>query len=101
MRIILIAAVIVITFLLSGCSNKIPVQNRPIIEQTNLLQKCTSDTPLPTNYVLNEEGKKVYNGTELYTTLRDWQDVYSECASKHNKLVDTLIGLQEMKEIKK
>lgn len=98
-KLFLISVLIVITFAISGCST--PVQNAPIIEQQSLLQKCTTDTPLPTNFVLDENGEKVYNGQELYRVLRDWQTVYNICAANHNKLVDTLNDLQNMKEIPK
>lgn len=88
-KISLIVALCVI--MLSACSNT--VENRPIIEQQNLLQKCTSDTPIPTQFVLDSEGKRVYNGKELFRVLMEWQSVYNECAVTHNTLVDTINDL--------
>ncbi|AQW88685.1 hypothetical protein FDH34_gp160 [Serratia phage BF] len=99
-KLFLMVLVLLMTVLLSACST-IPVQTKPIIEQQSLLKKCTTDTPLPTQFVLDEKGQPVYTGQELYKTLRDWQTVYNDCASTHNKLVDTINGLQEMKEVKK
>jgi len=80
-------------FLLSGIT--------PIIEQQSLLQKCPTDTPIPTNFVLDEQGNKVYNGQELYRVLRDWQVIYNDCAANHDALVDTILKLQQTKEIPK
>lgn len=98
-KLFLITLIIAFSLTLSGCSTT--VQNAPIIEQQSLLQKCTTDTPLPTNFELDENGNKVYTGKELYNTLRDWQDVYNTCASTHNKLVDTINDLENMKKIPK
>lgn len=93
MRIFLICFIMII---LSSCS--VEVQNKPIIEQQNLLQKCTSDTPLPENFVLDDGGKKVYTGQEMYRVLREWQSVYNNCAVVHNELVDTIDKLTELKK---
>lgn len=82
--------------MLSACSNT--VQNKPIIEQQNLLQKCTSDTPIPTQFVLDEQGEKVYNGKELFRVLVEWQSVYNECAVTHNTLVDTINKITDLKK---
>lgn len=94
------ALVLACTLAITGCST-VPVQNKPIIEQTNLVQLCGTDTPIPTNYVINDKGEQVYNGQEMYRVLRDWQDYYNKCASMHNKLVETLNGLKDMKEVPK
>jgi len=94
------AVVLACTLAITGCST-VPVQTKPIIEQTNLVQLCGTDTPIPTNYVLNDKGEQVYNGQEMYRVLRDWQDYYNKCASMHNKLVETLNGLKDMKEVPK
>ena len=93
------AVLISLTFMISGCSTT--VQNRPIIEQQSLLQLCGTDTPIPTNFVINDKGEQVYTGKELYTVLRDWQTYYNQCAAMHNQLVQTIIGLEEMKEAPK
>lgn len=98
-KVLLIAIILVISFSISGCANK--VENRPIIEQQSLLQLCGTDTPLPTKFVINEKGEKVYNGNELYTVLRDWQTYYNICAAMHNKLVQTILDLEKMKEVPK
>lgn len=95
-----IAVILAFTFAISGCST-IPVKNTPIIEQQSLLQLCGTDTPLPVNFVLNDKGEKVYNGTELYTVLRDWQTYYNQCAAMHNQLVRTILDLENMKEVPK
>jgi len=97
---IFIAAVLAVSFAITGCST-VPVHNSPIIEQQSLLQKCSTDTPLPTNFVLNDKGEQVYDGKELYSVLRDWQTFYNNCAGLHNKLVDTINGVSDMKEIPK
>lgn len=93
-------AICIVSLALSGCST-IPVNNSPIIEQQSLLQKCSTDTPLPTNFVLNDKGEKVYDGKELYRVLRDWQTYYNNCSSLHNNLVETIIELQSMRHIDK
>lgn len=99
-KIFFVAILIAFTFAISGCST-VPVKNTPIIEQQSLLQFCGTDTPIPTNFVINEKGEKVYNGKELYTVLRDWQTYYNICSSMHNQLVRTILELQKMNEIKK
>ncbi len=95
-----VAILIAFTFAISGCST-VPVKNEPIIEQQSLLQLCGTDTPIPTNFVINDKGEKVYNGKELYTVLRDWQTYYNQCAAMHNQLVRTILDLQSMKEVQK
>lgn len=95
-----VSIVLACTLAITGCST-VPVQNKPIIEQTNLIQLCGTDTPIPENFVLNDKGEKVYNGQEMYRVLRDWQDYYNKCAAMHNQLVRTIIGTQEIKEVPK
>ncbi|AMM43730.1 structural protein [Pectobacterium phage vB_PcaM_CBB] len=99
-KIFFVAILIAFTFAISGCST-VPVKNTPIIEQQSLLQLCGTDTPIPTNFVINEKGEKVYNGKELYTVLRDWQTYYNQCAAMHNQLVRTILELQDMKDVPK
>ncbi|AFC21611.1 hypothetical protein GAP32_161 [Cronobacter phage vB_CsaM_GAP32] len=93
------AIIIAVTFAISGCGNQ--VHNQPIIEQQSMLQLCGTDTPIPTNYVINDKGEQVYNGKEVFTVLRDWQAYYNECAAMHNQLVRTILELQNMKEVPK
>lgn len=85
--------------LLSACAQK--QEYRPIIEQQSLLQKCTFDTPIPSNFVLDKDGKKVYDGKEFMKVLADWQTVYNECATLHDSLVDTILKLEKENQIKK
>lgn len=85
-----------LVILLSACAGK--VENRPIIEQENLLVKCTADTPVPTNFILDKDGKKVYTGKELFRVLIEWQTVYNNCAVVHNSLVDTINDLSKIKK---
>lgn len=95
-----IATILAVSFAITGCST-VPVNNKPIIEQTTLLQLCSTDTPIPVNFTLNENGEKVYDGKELYTVLRDWQTFYNKCAGMHNKLVETITGLEQIKSVPK
>ncbi len=95
-----VAIVISLSFAVAGC-NTVPVNNKPIIEQQSLLQLCGTDTPVPTNFVLNDKGEQVYNGKEVFSVLRDWQAYYNNCAAMHNKLVNTIVELQNMKEVPK
>lgn len=99
-KLFFVAILIAFAFAISGCST-VPVKNTPIIEQQSLLQLCSTDTPIPTNFVINEKGEKVYNGKELYTVLRDWQTYYNQCAAMHNQLVRTILELQDMKDVPK
>ena len=90
----LLICIMIVT--LSSCAG--PVSTKPIIEQQNLLQKCTADTPIPTTFTLDSEGKKVYDGREIFRVLRDWQSVYNDCAATHNDLVDTINKLTDFKK---
>lgn len=92
--------VLACTLTITGCST-VPVQNKPIIEQTNMLQLCGTDTPIPTNFVLNDKGEQVYNGQEVFRVLREWQDYYNKCAAMHNQLVRTIVGVQNITEVPK
>lgn len=85
--------------MLSACAQ--PHEYRPIIEQQSLLQKCSYDTPVPTNFVLDKDGKKMYSGKEFMRVLVEWQDVYNECATMHDSLVDTILKLENERQIKK
>ena len=96
----IIAIVGMCAIVLTGCSSKAVVQATPMITQENLLEKCTTDTPLPEKYTLDENGKKVYNGKEVYNVLIQWENVYSECATKHDKLIDTIRELQTNRTMK-
>jgi len=76
--------------ILSGCSS-IPVKSSPIITQEVLLERCSTDTPIP----LGKDGKA------LIEALVAFQKVYNECAVRHDKLIDTIEVLKNTKEIKK
>lgn len=98
-KLIFIAIFMAFVLLLTACST--PVQNKPIIEQQSLLQKCPTDTPIPTNFVLDDKGNKVYNGQEVFRVLREWQSIYNDCAAEHDALVDTVLKLNSMTEVPK
>lgn len=99
MRKIIGLLIILCAVLLSACSTKVPVQNKPVITQEILLEKCTQDTPVPENFVLDKDGKKVYNGKEVLQVLIAWDKIYGKCSSTHNELVDTIRKLSDTKEI--
>ncbi|SOK58432.1 hypothetical protein [Yersinia phage fHe-Yen9-04] len=99
-KLFLIAIFVTLMLMITGCST-VPIQNKPIIEQQSLLQKCTTDTPIPTNFVLDSNGNQVYNGKEVFRVLREWQTVYNDCAAQHDALVDTILKLNSMKEVTK
>lgn len=87
-------------FFLVGCTTSIPVNSTPIITQESLLVECSADTPIPVNYVLDESGKRVYQGQELIRVLVQWQDIYNKCASTHNQLVKAIREVQ-VEKVKK
>lgn len=70
------------------------IKPQPIIKQESLLEYCSSDTPLPTNFTLDKDGNKVYDGEEIYNTMISWHFMYNECAIRHDKLVDAIRDLQ-------
>ena len=82
--------IVLAVFLLCACQVKVDYG----IEQQSLLQKCSTDTPLPEKYVVND-GVKQYNGKEVMRVLTEWNDIYTDCASKHNILVDTILGSKQ------
>ncbi|AZU98127.1 o-spannin [Salmonella phage SE_PL] len=96
-----------IIFALTGCADKVRGDVKPIIVQESLLKKCTSDTPLPENpardangkIMVDEEGRVLYDGKETMRVLIKWDDIYTDCATTHDSLVDTIRKLQETKEI--
>lgn len=88
---IMLALIVCCVLLLSGCTQVTP---EPIIEQESLLQKCSADTPIPTEFVLDENGDKMYSGAEVYKVLLKWHFFYNTCAVMHDKLVDTIVDLQ-------
>lgn len=82
-----IITVLIICVSLSSCST--PVRTEPVIQQEILLTKCSTDTPIP-------EG---LDGKSLYEALLKYQTVYNECATIHDKLVDTIRELRNVKKI--
>lgn len=85
---------------LSGCAEKVNVNPVPLINQQNLLVRCTKNTPIPVSDKVDAEGKTVYDGQVLINTLQKWQEVYDVCASKDDALVDAVIKVQVPKTIK-
>lgn len=110
MRKILLAIVgaIVLVFALSGCAQHVKGEVKPEIVQQNLLKKCTKDTPLPENPALDANGKvlvdsdgnALYNGKEMMRVLIAWDGIYTECATTHDALVDTINKIQSTTDIK-
>lgn len=99
MKKILVCLLITCSLLLIGCSTKVPVQTKPVISQELLLEKCSQDTPIPEKFVLDKDGKKVYNGQEIMRVLTEWDTIYGKCSSTHNQLVDTIKKLADTKQI--
>lgn len=88
-----------LSILLSACGTKVTVTPTPEITQENLLTLCDGDTPIPVNYVLDENGERVYRGDEIMRVLVEWQAYYNKCAIVHNSLVKTLRDLQKEKKL--
>lgn len=86
----------------TGCNStvKVPIVVKEPIQQEVLLEKCTADTPLPTVFVLDKDGKPVYNGKEILRILTEWQKAYDTCAATHDALVDTIRKLQNTESVK-
>lgn len=79
-----------VAILLTGCSS-VPVRTTPVIEQEALLQRCPQETPIP----------KGTDGKALMDALMAFQQVYTECATAHDELINTIQILKNTKEIKK
>ncbi|EOR9074254.1 hypothetical protein FOI42_RS03975 [Escherichia coli] len=85
-----------ITFMLiTGCSNKVPVQASPIITQEILLERCEEDTPIPKKIVVDSHGNRGYAGDEILNVLTRWDSMYNECALRYDALIDTIRKLQD------
>lgn len=85
-----------VTFLfISGCSNKVPVQAKPIITQEILLERCEEDTPIPMKIVVDKNNNRGYSGDEILEVLTRWDEIYNDCALKHDALINTIRKLQD------
>lgn len=91
--------VILLAFMLTACATK--VNTTPTITQQNLLQKCTTDTPIPKRSGTDSNGKPASTGTDFLTNAVEWQDVYNNCAIMHDKLVDAILEQQAVKKVQK
>lgn len=97
MKKILLAIMFSTVVFLTSCADKaVVVNDPPVIESDSiLLERCTADTPIPEKYVIDKDGKKVYNGEEALHTMTKWQTVYDVCAQRHDALVKLLLDLQK------
>lgn len=88
MKQIIIAIVLSMCVLLTGCVTRVTVDMD--IKQESLLQYCDDDTPELLTYTEDQNGNKVYNGKEVMRVLISWQDYYNRCATMHDALVDSI-----------
>lgn len=110
MRKFLLAIVfaVVLVFSLTGCSQTVHGEVKASVVQESLLMKCTKDTPLPENplldstgkVLLDKDGKQLYDGKEIMRVLVAWDTIYTQCATTHDALVDLIRKMQATTEIK-
>lgn len=86
--------VLLFTLALVGC-NSVPVQVNQKVQQEVLLERCTEDTPLPTQKTVDKDGNVGYDGKEVFRVLRDWQTVYDDCSTKLDALIAYLRKSQD------
>lgn len=86
--------------LISGCAERVTVNPDSNLIQENLLVRCTDDTPIPESTKVDDKGRKVYDGVDLSSTLKEWQKIYNICASEHDKLVESVREMQKERTIK-
>lgn len=86
--------------LISGCAERVTVNPDSNLIQENLLAQCTDDTPIPESTKVDENGRKVFDGVDLSSTLKEWADIYNICALKHDKLVEAVRAMQTEKTLK-
>ncbi|WP_174261144.1 lipoprotein [Pantoea ananatis] len=68
-----LTSVAVLLLALTGCTHTTHQNNCSYIQE-NLLQQCSTDTPIP----------KDGTGGEVLKTINDWQAIYNDCnAGKH------------------
>mgnify|MGYP001032387871 CR=1 FL=1 len=73
-----------------GCSTT-PIRTTPIIEQEALLQRCPQETPIPTGT----------DGKSLLDALIAFQVQYTQCATRHDELINTITILKNTKKVDK
>ncbi len=96
----ILGCIIAGALLLSGCAERVTVNPDSNLIQENLLVRCTDDTPIPESTQVDDQGRKVYNGVDLSSTLKEWQTVYNVCAASHDKLIEAVRKSQQQSTIK-
>lgn len=86
--------------LISGCAERVTVNPDSNLIQENLLAQCTDDTPIPESTKVDENGRKVFDGVDLSSTLKEWQDAYDLCAAGKDKLIEAVRKAQQQSTIK-
>ncbi len=72
--------VAVLSLALTGCSHTTHQNNTSYIQE-NLLQPCSTETPIPANGT----------GGEVLKTLENWQTIYNQCSSSKGALIKALV----------
>lgn len=80
--------------LFAGCAQKVELPADRVVKQEILLERCSFDTPLPEQIVVDKHGNSGYSGKEVLDVLRKWDSIYNDCALKHDALIDLIRKLQ-------
>ncbi len=96
----ILGSIIAGVLLLSGCAERVTVNPDSNLIQENLLTRCTDDTPIPESTKTDDQGRKVYDGVDLSSTLKDWQTVYNSCSIGKDKLIEAVRAMQQERTVK-
>lgn len=98
MKVLIVALVLMLSVLISGCAPKVHVD--PIVQQEIFLEYCSEDMPVLKNFTIDSDGNRVYNGAEVLRVLDEWALFYTKCAVTHDGLVNLVSDLQAAKQTK-
>lgn len=87
--------VLLLVLSLFGCNSTAPVEMKQQVQQEVLLERCSEDTPLPTQKTVDKDGNVGYDGKEVFRVLREWDAIYFDCASRLDALITYLQKTQD------